>query len=99
MANQNNVICSRCGSNNTTTSKLKQQDGTLQDIILKSEPTFVYDVKTGISDIGNKYLTYEFQLYMCNDCMRQFALVKSMSFRKDDQVFTFDGNKKPEKAN
>ena len=96
MSSETKTFCSRCGSTNTNTLKAKQSDESIQNMVVKSEPTFMWNAKTGETGIGNEDTTYDFELYMCSDCNRFFALVKSITMRKGDQKFTIDGSKPPD---
>lgn len=90
MSTQTELICPRCGGKAMPTIFEEK------DYIIKSEPTFFIDPKTGESSIGNTDITYEFQMCICEKCVRMFGLVKKINFRRDDKISTTDGDKVPD---
>ena len=58
MSSEIKIFCSRCGSSNTNTLKAKQTDGSMSNMVVKSEPTFMWNVDTGETGIGNEDTTY-----------------------------------------
>lgn len=67
----NQIFCPKCKSENTTTQKSKQPDGSIKDSIIKVNIVGV-DLKTGKTTPTKAYLDYN--SYMCVDCMALFAV-------------------------
>lgn len=94
---ENNVVCPRCNGNSITL-KAKQSDESIREVFVKSEPTFLYDAKTGESSIGNEETSYDFQMYACENCMRLFGIVRKINMRFGEESFSTDGNEIPKKV-
>jgi len=73
------IFCPRCKSENTTTQKAKQLDGSMKDSIIKVNIVGI-DLKTGKTTPTEAYLDYA--SYMCGDCMALFA-VSPVNMTKD----------------
>lgn len=75
------VSCPKCKSDNITTQKAKQPDGTMKDSIIQVNIVGV-DLTTGVSTPTGSHIPYH--SYVCLDCFTIFAVFHG----KPDGVIT-----------